>query len=264
MPKSNALLWSIQHPENKPTSYLFGTMHTNDGRAFLQKDLVISKIDECDTYAAEMSLDQISESPTHNSTILLPKGQTIHQYYSAKKYAKIRKRILLHTGIDIHSLRFYRPMIISNLVMDATLQKNMAKNLDLFLWEYAQQANKEMMGIETYAEQLQLMDSIPLDYQFKALQSLAFHFSNHRKQLQRSFKAYQDRDIWKLYHITQKGTNKMRYLMIYKRNAIMADRIAIKAMEGPSFFAVGASHLAGAKGVLRYLKHKRFLLKPIE
>jgi uncharacterized protein YbaP (TraB family) len=239
-------------------------MHTNDGRAFFQKDLVISKIDQCNIYAAEMSLDQISGSQTHNPTILLPKGQTIQQYYSTRKYAKIRKRILLHTGIDIHPMRFYRPVIISNIIMDAILQKNMTKNLDLFLWEYAQQANKEMMGIETYHEQLQLMDSIPLDYQFKALQSLALHFSNHKKQLQKSFLAYQDKNIWKLYHITQKGTNKMRNLMIYKRNAIMADRIAFIALDNSGFFAIGASHLAGAKGVLRYLKHQGFLLKPIE
>jgi uncharacterized protein YbaP (TraB family) len=264
MPKSNALLWSIQHPENKFTSYLFGTMHTNDGRAFLQKDLVISKIDECEVYAAEMSLDQINGDQAPSSTILLPRGKTINQYYSAKKYAKIRKRILIHTGLDIHPMRFYRPLIISNLITDSILQKNMSKNLDLFLWEYAQQANKEMMGIEIYKEQLHVMENIPLDYQFKALQSLAFHFANHRKQLQRSFKAYQDRDIWKLYHITRKGANKLRYLMIYRRNAIMADRIAIKAMDSSGFFAVGASHLAGAKGVLRYLKQKGFLLKPIE
>ena len=56
--KKSELLWQIDKPGLPGTSYLFGTMHVRDLRAFDYKDLVCEKILCCDAFATEINLNQ--------------------------------------------------------------------------------------------------------------------------------------------------------------------------------------------------------------
>jgi uncharacterized protein YbaP (TraB family) len=74
---------------------------------------------------------------------------------------------------------------------------------------------------------------------------------------------YLEGDIQKLYKATKKGSGKLRKILLFNRNKIMANRIDQFAKEETFFAAIGAGHLGGEKGVLRLLKLKGWKVKPV-
>ena len=56
---------------------------------------------------------------------------------------------------------------------------------------------------------------------------------------------------------------KIRNLMIYDRNKKMVNAIIRMSDEKSSFFAIGAAHFAGNKGILAFLKKEGYKIKQI-
>ena len=55
----------------------------------------------------------------------------------------------------------------------------------------------------------------------------------------------------------------MRRVLIFARNARMAERFDELAREQALFAAVGAAHLPGGKGMLRLLKHRGWRVRAV-
>jgi len=107
------------------------------------------------------------------------------------------------------------------------------------------------------------MEKIPLDYQAAALWSMVKNVSRFRKSLLKLSSLYQEGNLSKILKSAKKSTGKLRKMMIYDRNEVMAQRIALLAAEQTLFAAVGAGHLGGKKGILKKLKMAGFRLKSV-
>ena len=256
------LLWKIEGKKATENSYVFGTMHVKDRRAFRFKDEVEKSILECQAYAAEFNLEEATHNLSSDS-MDLPVGQTLDQIIPPKKYKKIRKVFLKSTGLDIDFFKYSKPMLVTNMLSEAILSSDMPDSLDIHLWKFAKENGKITLGIETVAEQLEIMNKIPLDYQIKSLVSAGKNFSKFRKQILKLTTQYENGNLQQLYKTSKKGLGSIRKVMLYDRNFLMADRIDKIIKEQSTFIAIGAGHLAGKKGVLRLLKHAGNVVKPI-
>ncbi len=256
------LLWQIDKPGLPGTSYLFGTMHVRDIRAFDYQALVCEKIGTCEAFATEINLKQ-AEILLSGQSMDLPEGIILADFYSKKKYEKIGRFFQKNTGLDIAHFERAKPMMLTNFMTGSLLNNDQPLSLDQFLWEYAEQENRIMMGIETVEEQIELMEKIPLDYQAKALWSMVKNVSRFRKNLLNLSNLYQDGNLSKILKSAKKSAGKLRKMMIYDRNELMADRISLLVTEQTLFVAVGAGHLGGKKGILRKLKTAGFRLKSV-
>ncbi len=258
--KQPQLLWQIDKPNLPGTSYLFGTMHVRDIRAFDYQDLVCEKIQTCDTFATEINLNE-AELLLGEQSMDLPEGVLLSDFYSPKKYAKIGRFFLKTTGMPIDHFVRAKPMMLTNFVTSSLLNDDQPVSLDRFFWEFAEKENRILLGIETVQEQIDLMDRIPLDYQAKALWSMVKNVSRFRKNLLKLSSLYQEGNLLKILKSAKKSTGKLRKMMIYDRNEIMAERIALLVSEQTLFVAVGAGHLGGKKGIIKKLKAAGFRLK---
>ena len=256
------LLWQIDLELLPGPSYVFGTMHVKDKRAFQSDHKVYEKIEACTGFATEFNLEEI---PTNQDShaFILPDGLTVTKLIGEKKYAKLR-RILIHAfQIDILQFNQFQPLLICNLIGEAILSQDRQHSLDAHLWHYAQMHEKYLAGIETYQEQVEILKKISLSYQAKALMAIGKNVKRHRRQLTKMTNLYQEGNIQKIYRSARNGAGKLRKTLLFNRNRIMADRIAGMAKEKTFFFAIGAGHLGGGKGVLRLLKQRGFSIKSI-
>ncbi len=260
--KPPQLLWQIDKPNLPGTSYLFGTMHVRDIRAFDYQDLVCEKIKTCDTFATEINLKE-AELLLGEQSMDLPEGQLLSDFYSPKKYAKIGRFFQKNTGMSIQHFERAKPMMLTNFVTGNLLNNDQPLSLDQFLWEYAEKENRILLGIETVQEQIEIMDKIPLDYQASALWSMVKNVSRFRKNLLKLSTLYQEGNLSKILKSAKKSTGKLRKMMIYDRNELMAERIALLVEEQTLFAAVGAGHLGGKKGMIKKLKAAGFRLKSV-
>lgn len=262
-PKKKSLLWQFGKEGGAGASYLFGTMHVQDMRAFAFLENAQEKILECGRLALEFDL---AAAPAAQLTaqLQLPDGLALDFLFSAKAFAKMRRIFLKAVGLDIAHFRHVSPIVLANLINEQMLSRDMPVSLDEHLWQFARRHELPVVGIEAYEEQLEVLRQIPLEYQLHALASMARHLGRQRRQILHMAATYESGDIFKLYRAARRSASGLRGLLLYRRNQVMARRIALLAAEHPTFCAIGAGHLAGGKGVIRLLKQQGYSLSPAE
>lgn len=261
--KNKTLLWQINQPDQSQYSYVFGTMHVRDNAAFQHLDFVLKKIQACEAFAIEYHLDE-GQIHIPSDFVYLPDGQSLTDFIPAKKYNKLRKSILKSFQIDLDLFKRLQPLFINNLIGERLLSKDQEHALDSYLWDFAKSENKILLGIETWQEQLATLNNLTLDYQIKGLMDIGKSTKKYRRALNKSVQDYVKGDFQKLYQAAKKGAGTKRKVLLYNRNEIMADRIADFTERHTIFAAVGAGHLGGGKGVLRLLKKRGLVVKPVK
>ncbi len=256
-------LWRITGQDTKGISYLLGTMHLkpNNGTSQAIKTYY-NYIDLCEVFATEFPLNEVNPV-TVSQFSLFPDGKKLTDFLPEKKFNKIEKQLLKSLGMPLRSLLRMKPLMIVNLISEQLLADLQPISMDRDLWNRAEKQGKELTGIETFEEQLQILERVPIDYQIKNLISISQKLTAYKKQLLHLSEVYESGDMQKLYQLSKKGLGSIRKFMIRERNHLMADRIHEKIKDHNLFCAIGAGHLAGKDGVLRLLKLKGLSVKPI-
>ncbi|MCC6723858.1 MAG: TraB/GumN family protein, partial [Saprospiraceae bacterium] len=249
----NSLLWKIEGPGLQGPSYLFGTMHVRDRRAFKLLEAVHEKIGECEAFAAEFHLDEQFGAADANA-MQMPHGQPLSSLFAPNKYKRYRNVLLKSTGLDMANFETALPFVVLNLATEQLLSRDMPDPLDQHLWNHAKQSGKALHGIETFREQMSVLAQIPLETQVKMLAGLCANIGKFRHYLRRLAEHYEASELQLLYKMVKRNTKDMRQLMLYRRNQVMTERISSLIQQQPAFVAIGAAHLSGGKGVLRGLK----------
>lgn len=263
MKKGNkqSLLWELVN-ETGSKSYLFGTMHVRDYRAFIYQDVITEYIDRCKIFATEFDLRERHELKG-NGFSQLPEGQDLEQLIGANKYNRLRKILRKSFSVDLNLLRYTLPLFTINMLTEHILTKSRSVPLDTFLWQYAENTHRDLRGVETFEEQLVTLSKIPIEYQIKSLLEIGRHPKQFRRQIFNLIKLYIKGDINDLHKKSKKSLGKQRKLLLYDRNLVMEERIRALINEKSSFIAIGAGHLGGKKGVLRLIKKQGITIKPI-
>lgn len=259
-PTKQTLLWQFSGADLRGTSFVFGTMHVRDGRAFGRLERVYQAIAACEAFAAETDLEDMG---TAANSFQLPSGVALDDLLPTKKYEKLRRILLKSRQVDIEMFKHLQPIIIAHLLDEQILLSNMPFALDQHLWQYAKEHGKQLQGIETIAEQMQTLQAIPLDYQLQGLLAVGRYPAKHRRSLLKAAQWYEQARIDQLYRAAKRSLQGLRRLMLYDRNRRMAQRILTMAREQPTCCAIGAAHLWGGKGVLKVLKELGAMVKPV-
>jgi uncharacterized protein YbaP (TraB family) len=261
---SNSILWELRSPEHSEPSYLLGSMHARDSRAFQYESLFERHIAACEGFATELNLDEkLNFHPQLQASFLLPAGMQLQELIGERKYSRLKRILQKAAGIQLDMFRLAQPSVVLNMASEAMLRQEMALPLDQHLWEIAKEKDKKRKGIESWEEQMAVASQMSMEDQVKALLAFGRNISRYRKEMRRLADLYAAGDIRRIYQIGKRSMGKSRRIFIYQRNYIMADRIAEMIALESWFVAIGAGHLSGAKGVLRLLKHKEISLKPV-
>lgn len=260
--KKHTLLWKISGQKLKNPSYLFGTMHVRDNRAFRGIDYLKTCINSCDAFAAEFDL---KDANTHQLQMAarLPEGKSLKDFINPRIYKKLDRLVFKETGQQLASFQYNSPILLFNLISEAQFKNDNQLALDSTLYNIAQEADKKLMGLETFKEQISVFSKVGIKEQCRSLKRIATNFKSFKKELKQTSELYIQGDIQKLLKKTKRSIGNMRQVLLYERNVLMAKRFEEFALEQRLFAAVGAGHLGGQKGVLRLLKKKRYKITPI-
>lgn len=259
--KRRSLLWEIKGDGIYP-GYLFGTMHVKDSIAYTYFEAVKPHIMACDAYVAEMDLDEAEElgQPTD---FLLPDGQTLLDFMRPKTFMRLQKSLHKHFGIHLPSFIHFYPLFITNVISEALLSSDHRLALDQEMWIFAETAEKELTGVESFQDQMKTLQRLPIEVQIKQLISIGRNPGRMRKATERMLKLYREMDIHALHRVSTRGMGRLRHPLIYYRNRKMTESIGRLLSEKSCFIAVGAGHLSGEKGLLRLLKKTGLILRPV-
>ena len=225
------LLWEISSPNG--ISYLFGTLHSNDKRLFEFPDSVYESFLSSKKLAVEVNVFDLfmDKDPIPNRSLLL-----------------LDKRGKLYTSNEEPTVTYYGN------------EDGMPQFMDAWFQEKAELLNKEIIALESIAQQTKAIEEIPYVEKENNI-SLALSDKQVLHEL------YLDGRIDLIDRLIKGGLsgNKEAYIkLIENRNIAIAANIARYCMDGPVFFAVGAGHLYGEKGLLSLLREKGYKLRPIQ
>jgi hypothetical protein len=139
-------------------------------------------------------------------------------------------------------------------------EDGMPQFMDAWFQEKAELLNKEIIALESIAQQTKAIEEIPYVEKENNI-SLALSDKQVLHEL------YLDGRIDLIDRLIKGGLsgNKEAYIkLIENRNVAIAANIARYCLDGPVFFAVGAGHLYGEKGLLSLLREKGYKLRPIQ
>ncbi len=243
---TQSLLWSITPPEGK-ASWIFGTMHIRDERAYQLSKSLYPLILGADTFIGEMDMNASMIPMAHAD-------YDARKHMSGTAFKKLQHQLLKSFQIDLAIYNHLHPLMIMSVISNSVLQAEHQISLDEHLWEYAKQNGKVMMGLESYEEQFRILhaiDALPL---YAQIQKIGRHPSGVRKHTARALNLYIQGKIHELYILSKSSMHDLRKKIIYKRNEKMADVITQLDTSYQYFITVGAGHLSGKTGILSSLK----------
>ena len=262
---SHALLWRISGNKLAKPSYLFGTMHLICPADYVWTPNMEKCFNEADKVCFEMDMDDPSVLSEIATGLIDNSGKKLEDYFTREQYSIVKKYVKDSLGMDIELLQQMKPVVLQTMMSVSGVSCSDAVSYEDSLIKVAHRTNKEVLGLEEPREQIAVLESIQTDTVINDLMNTIFH-NNHSddSDYYKLITAYRAQDIPALYSLitASKELGDMG-IFLDSRNQNWIPRMAAKMSKSCVFFAVGAGHLGGSKGVISLLKKKGYTVTPV-
>ena len=266
-PNGKSLLWEITGNGLKKPSYFLGTMHLMCAEDAVLSNNVNKLIRQVDTVYLEMDMDNASELLGGMLDMATKNNRTLRDILSEEDYNKVRTFFeKFQSKLPFEVLEKQPPLMISSTLYELLLPCEQKNGVELKIIDEAYKQKKETKGLETFAFQSSIFDSIPYEVQAKDLVNTIDSLDKYQKDLEHMIAVYKTQDIDKLYELSvNDGSSTSGYmdLLLYKRNRNWVEQFPSIANNSSTLFAVGAGHLGGDKGVINLLRQKGYAVRAI-
>jgi hypothetical protein len=260
------LLWRVERA-GVTSSYLFGTMHSDDPDVVKLPKPVQRAFDQAQSVTLEVVLDPQSLL-TMTSALLMTDGNKLESLIGHQLYERT-VAVMSARGMPELLVANMKPWAVAVILM--TPPGNNGVVLDHVLYQDAVAAGKKVHGLETVAEQMGLFDDLSRKDQIALLEDTLENLDNIGQMLDELLVAYLDRDLKRLLELNEASmrdsdpqlAETFNRKVIVERNYRMAERMQSRLREGQQFIAVGALHLAGEQGLLKLLSERGYRLSRI-
>lgn len=264
-PMPKALLWKISGNGLEKPSYLVGTVHSRDARAYAQVGRLLEIIGEQDVVAGELDLSSNRDLNLQLVQIMMmPPDTQLADLLPKRKLKRVRKVVAEQLGPMAMMMDRVKPFFLMGMMTEVTIDADSTQVLDQYLAEQAKAMGKEVVGVETIEEQMAVVELLTLKQQADMLYE-ASRTRSHRKELDQLMEAYARQDLEALYRLSQDKDLpvNIRESLLTSRNEVMASRMDGLMRDGRTFlFALGAMHLPGNDGVITLLRAMGYTVEP--
>lgn len=269
-PFESALLWEVTGKELAKPSYVFGTIHIIGKEDYFLPEGFIAAMSSTEEVVFEIDIEEMMDLSSQMELMtkaFMTDGQTMKDLLTVSEYEEL-KAYFDDLGIPLFFLERLKPMFLTVLTsMDGNLEEVQATSTsyEFEILAKAKDEDKEIGGLETVEFQIGLFDSIPYKEQAQMLMESIRSQSSDSQQFDEMVRMYKEQNIEAM--VTTIGgdetLSKYETLLLDKRNENWIPAMVEKMKARPTFFAVGAGHLGGPKGVLHLLRSQGYQLKPI-
>lgn len=228
-----SLLWEIEAPQGK-TSYLFGSMHSNDRRLFDLPDSLYHAMDVSEMVVLETDIFSIFED---------------FDALRGRANLKFDNNGKPYTNNTRASITAYGD------------ENGMPQFLDAYFQQYCHNAGKEFLALESVDYQMDAFND--------AIETTDFEEGNYQALLSSRddmIDLYVKGDIHGINEFVKSGLSFMPdsyQSLIVDRNRGMVEKLDQHLRERAIFCAIGAGHLAGEEGVLNLLRKKGYKVRRV-
>jgi len=265
---ASGLLYKITRKDLAQPSYIFGTIHAICANDMIPVAGLQPYIEKTDQMLMEIDMDDPVEMGSMSKTIFIPEGKTLKDFLSPEQFLKVDEMTKSLLGAPAENLMKLKPSILSVLAIASAKSMGCTPSVyDLLLMQAAVAKQKPVVGLETVASQIKVLDSSPIEKQAKDLYELALDPQKRIQDFRSLIDVYKMQDAEKLFvHSTSELSSDKEFQtkLLDDRNKAWIPTIESAIKAKPTFVAVGAAHLGGKTGVINLLRAKGYAVKPIK
>jgi uncharacterized protein YbaP (TraB family) len=250
-----------------PACHLFATIHSADAEVAMLVPEVRPVLEQADFFVMEVVPDA---GGTLNAmlTMIQSDGRTLEDTIGPELYRRTVQAVE-HRGLSESAIRDFKPWAVMALL--SLPPSTGGEILDLQLYQLSRQLGKDVRGLETIREQLDIFDSLSEPDQVRLLRDTLAIQDELPEIFQRLLVTYLDQDLDGLMRLSDDYLQseddqvalRFQEQVVHRRNRHMVERIEPMLAEGGAFVAVGALHLPGDKGILALLAAKGYRVEPV-
>lgn len=263
--KDKTLLWEVSGKGMRAPSYLFGTIHMICQEQYVWTDKMSESLEATKELCMEMDMNDPSIYMQIASAMINEDGKTLEDYFSPEDYKLVAQYFQDSMGMNIAMFTTMKPIVLQTLLTTNAPSCDSMISYEVTLTKAAEKHGIEVSGLETPAEQIKLLEKIPADSIVKDLVAVASGKSDDLSEFEAMIAAYVNQDLPALYELIEKSKEEGDDMDAFldERNEKWVDRMAERMDQRSIFFAVGAGHLWGEKGLIELLRNQGYTVKPV-
>ncbi len=269
----NALLWKISGKDLKEDSYLYGTIHIIGADDYFLPKGTMAAIDASKKLVFEIDMKEMSDISSlmgMMNKIFMSDGKTLKDLITDSDY-KLVSDHFKKIGLPIFMLERMKPMFLTVFaygdIDPSGLKNGNMKSYEMEFLELANSTGKTTGGLETLDFQIGLFEEIPYEDQAKMLVDAIKTSDASDDSFKKMTDMYLSQNITAMVEmISEDGSEVAGFedKLLVNRNKNWIPKMISAATLEPTFFAVGAGHLAGKDGVINLLKRAGYKVTPIK
>jgi hypothetical protein len=268
-PQSRHILWKVQSSYN--TIYLLGSIHVLQEKNYPLDHQLYEAFNQASAVMFEVDLDGLT-SPLSQLQILTKglylNGQNLQRVLSTDSY-EAAKAHFAELGFNIENFHRMKPWMAATAVTALELRKlgfESAFGVDRHFFEKAQEAGKDIKGLESVEFQLGLFDNLSTPIQELFLLQSLEDLKNIEARIKVMVDAWTQGNIKDLERLLEgmREYPELYQVLVVSRNQAWLPQIeqALKQSK-PVFIVVGTLHLLGKEGLVTVLKEKGYAVEQL-
>lgn len=279
------LLYKISGNGLEKPSYIIGTHHLANVGFVNKINGVKEALTETDQVYGEVVFSDMTKSDTAKmikNYQTLPSGQTIKTVLTAEQFKAVDACLkkLMDVGFSssevMDKMGHMTPQALATQMQSIMfMMKHMGEydpstTFDQYFQAQAKKNNEPIGGLESVKQQCELLYTVPMKRQIEQLMCVVNNQDFYTNSMEKVSKAFynQDLDALKLAQDeklsnTCDATAEEQAALVDNRNADWMTRMPAIMAAHPTFFAVGAGHLPGDKGLLQLLKNAGYTVEGV-
>jgi uncharacterized protein YbaP (TraB family) len=269
----SSLLWKITGKGIKP-SYLFGTIHIIGASDYLWTAEMDKALKKTDKLVTEIDMSkQMSMAMEMMALAPMKDGKKLEDLLSKEEYAMVKTYFLEESNSPEAKMTFglaqtWQPMLLMSLLYPEMIE-GPVKMYEMELVKLAKAEDMEFGGLESVQDQMSVFHTIPYEQQAESLvesiQDLKSGKGDMMAELGKMIERYKEQDVDGLLEVMGDEMEEMgnQEAMLDGRNAKWIPQIIATSKNTRTFYAVGAGHLGGEKGVIRLLREAGYKVTPV-
>lgn len=279
---SGARFWKVEKP-GLPPSWLLGTMHLSDPRvtdlpaeakaAFDSAKVVVLESDEI------LDQQKAAANMMARPELMYFAGKESIADYLQPDEKKLLEDGLMKRGMPLAAVVKMKPWLLTSMVSLPSCELSRKAQgmpfLDMKLAKDALAAGKEVKGVETLAEQMEVVASLPMSFHVRSLVGTVKYPEYAANMMETTLKLYLQGEIGLVFpagtyfapEVKASDAKDMALFeakLITMRNHNMANRGEPILARGNVFMAVGALHLIGDEGLVELLRKKGYTVTAVK
>lgn len=263
---ARTMLWEVSGVGLKQPSYLFGTFHLMCPADIRISNALRSVCSGVERIYMELDMDDPAAMLGMLGEMNMKDGRKLGDLLSEKELDRLKAFFRDTLKMPIGMLMSAKPMMLTSLLYPKLSGCNATGGMETAIMKLARENKKEIRGLETFAFQAALFDSISYVDQARELMQMIDSMGQHKKYFDTMTAIYLRQDLDELATLFGKpeyGILQQQDLLLDQRNRNWVGQLKAILPKERVLVAVGAGHLAGPNGLIALLRKEGFRVRPL-